>query len=275
MFDFVSGVCYNFIMIKLVASDLDGTLLPPDKILPENLFALIEKLYKKGIIFAPASGRQLPNLKKLFAPVLDKIAIIAENGGIVWYGGEIIYTNPTPSADVLKTLEAVEGVSGLYPLLSCADCAYYQSNNPKFIEVVKKSYSYCKKVENLKNIAKTSSVIKISVWDEAPPSATHGAPLLTPALPDLRVMASGYDWLDVSTSGANKGNALQELMKKLKCERDGCAAFGDHMNDLEMLQACGHPYVVKNAFALLKEKFKNEVPSNAEFGVIKKLEELL
>lgn len=262
-------------MIKLVASDLDGTLLPPNKIMPERLFPLIKELREKGIIFTPASGRQLPNLKKLFAPVLNEIAIIAENGGLVWFGGEIIYSNPTPKEGVFKTLEAVKGISGLYPLLSCADCAYYQSGNTAFINVVEKSYSSCKRVESLEEIAEKTEVIKISVWDEAPPSANHGAPLLAPKLPELRVMASGYDWLDVSTAGANKGNALKELLKELGAKKEECVAFGDHMNDLEMLEACGRPYVVANAFAGLKEKFKDEVPSNADLGVIKKLEEFL
>lgn len=262
-------------MIKLVASDLDGTLLPPSKVLPENLFPLIEKLFDKGIIFAPASGRQLPNLKKLFAPVLDKIAIIAENGGLVWHGDGIIYSEPTSAADTVKTLGEIKKINGLYPVLSCADCAYYESDNPAFISVVEKSYSSCRQVERLEEIAQRVSVIKISVWDEVPPSANHGAPLLAPKLAELRVMASGFDWLDVSTPFANKGNALCELMKKLGVERGDCMAFGDHMNDFEMLEVCGNPYVVANAFSTLKERFKYVVPSNADFGVIKKLEELL
>ena len=262
-------------MIKLIASDLDGTLLPPNKVLPEELFGLIEELHKKGIIFAPASGRQLPNLKKLFAPVLDKIAIIAENGGLVWFGGKIIYSKPTPADGVLKTLAAVKTINGLYPLLSCADCAYFESDNPAFINVVKKSYSSCKRVDSLEKIVPEKEVIKISVWDEAPPSATHGAPLLFPLLPDLRVMASGFDWLDVCAHGTHKGSALCELMRAVGAQKSECAAFGDHMNDLEMLQACGQPFVVANAFAGLKEKFESVVPSNADFGVIKKMKEFL
>lgn len=64
-------------MIKLVASDLDGTLFLPGGVIPEETFGIIGKLHEKGVIFVPASGRQLPNLKLKFAPVLDKIAIIA------------------------------------------------------------------------------------------------------------------------------------------------------------------------------------------------------
>ena len=262
-------------MIKLIASDLDGTLFPPHKGLPDETFELIEKLYDKGIIFTPASGRQLPNLLKLFEPVKDKIAVIAENGGIVWHSGEIIYSNPTPAQAVKRTLDAVKEVEGLHPLLSCADCAYYESGNPHFMEVVKKSYSCCKRVESLEDILDGITVIKISIWDENPPCADHGGPLLAPLLKGLRTIVSGYDWLDVSTLGANKGNALKELMIRLNVTPDECEAYGDHMNDFEMLSVCGHPYVTANAFAGLKVHFKNELPSNADMGVIKRLKELL
>lgn len=262
-------------MIKLIASDLDGTLFPPHKGLPDETFGLIERMYEIGITFTPASGRQLPNLLKLFEPVLDKIAVIAENGGIVWHKGEVIYINPTPSSDVSRTLKTVRTIDGLYPLLSCEDCAYYDSDNPKFIQIVEKSYSQSKKVANLDDIKNSLNVIKISVWDEFPPCADHGGPLLAPLLSGLRTIVSGYDWLDVSALSANKGSALTELMHKLKVTPDECEAYGDHMNDYEMLSVCGHPYVTANAFAGLKKYFKNELPSNAEFGVIKRLKEIL
>ena len=261
-------------MIKLVASDLDGTLLPPTKVMPEETFYLIDELYKRGIIFAPASGRQLPNLQKLFAPVLGKIAIIAENGGLVWHGGEIIYRNPTPADDVKHALEKIRGESGLYPLLSCADCAYYDSGNEKFIDTVNKSYCAAKKVERLEDIVNEVSVIKISVWDENPPCAAR-ATALAKRIEGLRTMVSGFDWFDVSVATANKGEAMRALMKHLSLTPAECAAFGDHMNDLEMLEACENPFVVENAFPALKEKIKNRIPSNAEFGVIQKLKELL
>lgn len=262
-------------MIKLIASDLDGTLFPPHKGLPDETFYLIERLYERGITFAPASGRQLPNLLNLFGPVKDKIAIIAENGGIVWHKEEIIYQNRTPAQDVSRTLEAVRKVDGLYPLLSCADCAYYDSENEKFIRTVQKSYSQSKRVANLDEIKDGLSVIKISVWDENPPCASHGEPLLAPLLSGLRTIVSGYDWLDVSTLNANKGSALTELMRTLNVTPDECEAYGDHMNDFEMLSVCGHPYVTANAFAGLKKYFKNELLSNADLGVIKRLKEIL
>ena len=260
-------------MIKLIASDLDGTLLPPTKVLPEETFPLIEKLAELGVVFAPASGRQLPNLKKLFAPVLDKIAIIAENGGLVYYKGHIIFSDPTPADGVRRALEAVRAVDGLYPVISCADCAYIEDDYPRFVEIFKKSYSSFETVKNLDDIVNTKSAIKVSVWDNEL-AAEHGGKILPPKLEGLRTMVSGRDWLDVSAAQADKGRALEALMRYIGVKREECAAFGDHMNDKEMLEKCGHPYVTANAFPALKACIGEEIPSNAEFGVIKKIKEL-
>jgi hypothetical protein len=261
-------------MVKFIASDLDGTLLPPSKAMPTEIFTLIDELCSRGIVFAPASGRQLPNLKKLFAPALDKIAIIAENGGIAWYKGEIIYTNPTPADGVLYALNIIKAVPNLYPLLSCVDCAYYENDYPPFVEVASRSYSSIKRA-HLEDVARSEKVLKISVWDGCPPSAQHGAAILAPQIQGLRVMASGYDWLDVSVSTANKGEALSALLRELNIKREECMAFGDHMNDLEMLLVSGQAYVTANAFDGLKSRIPNTVPSNAEYGVIQKIKEIL
>lgn len=106
-------------MIRLAVSDLDGTLLTPERRLPENTFEIIRKLKEKGIVFGAASGRQLQNLIDFFAPVADDIVIIAENGGLGWMRGELLFCNAVPPEKVEKTLQAVHGSEGLFPLL-CA-----------------------------------------------------------------------------------------------------------------------------------------------------------
>lgn len=253
---------------------MDGTLLPPSKIMPADTFPLIEKMHKKGVLFAPASGRQLPNLKKLFAPVLDKIAIIAENGGLVWYGGEIIFSAPTPAADVLRALDIIRGVDGLHPVVCCAECAFYEDGDPRFVETLKRSYSAEMRVDSLNDVVKSHEVIKLSVWD-GQPAAEHGGLVLPPLLKGLRTAVSGFDWLDVSVLNANKGRALDALMRRLGVDKSECAAFGDHMNDYEMLAASGLPFVTANAYPPLKKLIGEEIPSNADFGVIKKIKELI
>ena len=78
-------------MVKFVASDLDGTLLLNGaQSVDESTIQYINKLVDKGVIFAPASGRQITSLKRLFGAVSDKLAYIAENGALVEYKGETI-----------------------------------------------------------------------------------------------------------------------------------------------------------------------------------------
>ena len=75
-------------MIKLIASDLDGTLLLNHaQSLNPGTAELIHELTKQGRIFAAASGRQYPNLYRLFHGVEDEIAYICENGALVMYQG--------------------------------------------------------------------------------------------------------------------------------------------------------------------------------------------
>ena len=261
-------------MIKFIASDLDGTLLPPTKIMPEETFGYIRKLKKMGVTFAPASGRQLPNLKKLFAPVLDDIAIIAENGGLAWADGKIIFSDPTPAEDVKHALDVIADCEGLYPLLSCADCAYYSSGFEPFVTVLNKSYSAAMRVDDLKAVADSQVVLKISVWDSLP-CAEHGGVMLPPLLEGMRAMISGYDWMDVSAPQANKGRAFEALLRYFGTDAAESVAFGDHMNDYEMLCAAGRAYVTANAFPALKAKIGEEIGSNRENSVIKKIGELM
>lgn len=260
--------------LRCIASDLDGTLLPPKSPPPAEIFPLIDVMYARGITFTPASGRQLPNLKKMFAPALGKIAIIAENGGLCWADGDIIYCNPTPAEDVLYALDIIKRESDLFPLCSGVDCAYYDCDDRQFEEVVARSYSCVRRVDDLEKAVKNNTILKISVWDKLP-AAEHAAGVLIPKIKGLRTKVSGYDWLDVCTESANKGEALKALLQRLGATRAQCVAFGDHMNDLEMLEASGQAYVTANAFPELKKVIGNIIPSNAELGVIQKIKELL
>ena len=90
-------------MIKLIASDLDGTLLyGRDNTVSEEMFELIREMKRRGIIFAAASGRQYHNLKKLFAPVWQDMAFICENGAAVFYQDKIIAEQVVPKEQLLE-----------------------------------------------------------------------------------------------------------------------------------------------------------------------------
>ena len=78
-------------MIRLIASDLDGTLLQNGaQVLSPEIFKLIPALKKKGIHFIAASGRQYANLRRLFALLQDEISYIAENGSLCVHEGKVV-----------------------------------------------------------------------------------------------------------------------------------------------------------------------------------------
>lgn len=81
----------------LVASDLDGTLLPEGQTeLPCAVFDEIRRLHDCGVLFCAASGRPLDALRELFAPVADEIGYMSENAAYVCYGRELLHTIPMP-----------------------------------------------------------------------------------------------------------------------------------------------------------------------------------
>jgi hydroxymethylpyrimidine pyrophosphatase-like HAD family hydrolase len=85
--------------IKLICSDIDGTLLQyGKKELEDEIFEQIRELHRRGILFCPASGWQYTSLRKLFAPVADCCVFLCENGGVIYKDEQCIAKNPMPRA---------------------------------------------------------------------------------------------------------------------------------------------------------------------------------
>ena len=107
-------------MIKMVASDLDGTLLlNKAQSLPEEIFPLIRKLKEMGILFVAASGRQYPNMKRMFAPVASEIAYISENGALAVDQEEVLYQDSFDRKVAAEIIEAIIGKKGRGIYLLC------------------------------------------------------------------------------------------------------------------------------------------------------------
>ncbi len=261
-------------MLRLIATDLDGTLLDSKKNLPGEIFPLIERMTERGILFAPASGRQYASLADFFAPVADKVLFICENGALVKYKGETLYLDPVPDGRIKHALDEIRAIPDLYPMLCGVNSAYIENKDEPFRRYAHDSYTACKETDSLDDVIGKDRICKIAIYD-ALGSAEHCMKLLPPRIPDLRAILSGYDWCDVSAPEADKGEAVRFLRKHFGWEREECAAFGDHMNDYGMLMECGRAFVPENAYAPLKEQIGQTVPSNDENGVVLKIRELL
>lgn len=107
-------------MIKLVASDLDGTLLHNyQQTVPKEIYDTIKALHEKGIIFTAASGRQYANIRRLFAPLGFDIPYIAENGSMCVYKEEVLATGLTPSKTIRHILDALMEYRKIYHTGHC------------------------------------------------------------------------------------------------------------------------------------------------------------
>lgn len=260
-------------MIKFIASDLDGTLLLPDKTLPDETFPLIRTLKEKGVLFAPASGRQYANLKNLFAPVADQVLFIAENGALVVYRDEVLFTDLIPKDALLSALQAIRSIDGLYPMFCSTDYAYIEDKAEPFHTYAYSSYDHCKTVDDLEDVI-DEPICKIAIYD-AVGSAINCMKRLPDKIPFLRTIQSGVDWCDVSSLTASKGEAIEFIREKFGFTREECVAFGDHMNDYEMLLACGKAFVPENAFHVITDTFPDHIPSPGKKGAIGQIQLIL
>ncbi len=261
-------------MIKFIATDLDGTLLTDKKQLPPHIFELIRAIDERGILFAPASGRQYANLRELFAPVEDKLLFICENGALVKYRGQTLHMTPIRDGYLKQALDEVRSLPHLYPMLCGEATAYIENGDEPFCSYSMSAYTSCKRVPSLDGVIGRENICKIAVFDETA-SAERCIKTLQARLPNLRITQSGQDWCDVTAPEVNKGVAIRVIRDIFGLAREECMAFGDHMNDYEMLLECGTAYVTENAFPPLKALIGGVIPSNDEGGVVKKLQELL
>ena len=91
----------------------------------------------------------------------------------------------------------------------------------------------------------------------------------------LEVVVSGEFWMDIMNKNINKGKALSILQKELKITPEQTMAFGDYMNDIEMLENAKYSFAMENAHRSVKKIAHYEAPSHNDFGVIEVIKNYL
>ena len=121
--------------IKLIACDLDGTLLHPGEREPRSeAFELIDELHRRGIVFMPASGRQYASLRYLFTPVADELAYVCENGALVMSEGRAVVKRSMERSLAMDIANAVAAYPHADVTLSCEGHLYTMSGNDAFVD---------------------------------------------------------------------------------------------------------------------------------------------
>lgn len=252
--------------IRLIASDLDGTLLDENKQLPPDFFSVIRRL--DNVKFIAASGRQYFNLLKFFAPIQDRIGLIAENGALLWDGGRIIHTHPLSGQDALFMLRQAKKAPNAYCILCGEKSAYIENGPEHMMRGAIRSYDRCRVVERMEDQIEKDRILKIAVHSIENQAEFDAYPALNHLVGNFKVILSGSASVDVMAKGVHKGEGLKIFRERLGLGKKQCMAFGDYLNDFELLAEAEESYAMENAHPRLKEAAKYIAPSNQSDGVM-------
>lgn len=262
--------------LRLVVSDMDGTLLDGDGNIPSQLWPLLETMRDRAIAFVPASGRQCTTLSTMFGSHLQGMPIIAENGTYVVRDGVDISSS---TIDPNLTREVITGVRQLRNdghdvglVVATKSIAYLERGDDPFASHVATYYHSHRIVKDLSE--HTDDVIKLSIYDFREASeATY--PTMQRTAPEHQVILATPNWVDIMNPGVNKGSAVEAVQRDLGVTADQTAIFGDFLNDLEMMPMAKWSFAMANGHPNIVKASNYVAPPNTENGVITVLAALL
>ncbi|MEG1287009.1 MAG: Cof-type HAD-IIB family hydrolase, partial [Clostridium sp.] len=262
------------IMIKLIATDLDGTLLNENGDLPKDFGNILKDLTSNhNIKFITASGRPYNTLKEDFKNFTNDIIFIADNGAFISDCNNIINTNFIEKRLVTSLISHYRKINkgNLDIILSCIDCAYIESTNEKFIAEMEKYYYKKKVVSNIEDV--TDNVLKITFCDFNNIKETADIYFKPIFENELQISFSGKIWLDITDKHTTKGTGVKTIQEKYAITIGETMAFGDYYNDITLFEKAYFSYAMDNASDFIKSKAKFIAPSNIDNGVTKVLKD--
>lgn len=266
--------------IKLIATDLNGTLLHDDqRVNVPRLQAVLDALSAKKIPLVLSSGNQYTHLKQLFSDVpADNLIMVAENGASIYAQDQLIFDGSlsTAARNHFVTVDRHAPLfANAYVILVGQHGVYTESGAPeKLVAMARQFYDDLQLVDDLTTV--TDSIKKISV-STLPAKA---AKLVTQANDyfdgRLRAHDSGYGVVDLVDQRVGKLPAVQLLAKQRGLHADELMAFGDGANDVPLLAYAGYSYAMRNASADVQTVAKHVTTlDNQHDGVLATIEDLI
>ena len=261
-------------MIKLIVSDMDGTLVNDEKKIDENIYALLPKLKEKGIRFVVASGRQYPSLCKDFQEHVKDVVLCSENGAFIMDNGKELYAKCMTKEQVKMSLDAAFAVEGMEPVVCAKHVTYTRSPEMKdFLGSPKFNYKMAL-VDDLYNI--DDDIIKISMAVMNGEDTVSMFRKVRAVLDEsLNLMTSGEGCMDTGIYGVNKGTAVEVLQEMWDIAPEETMVFGDQYNDVDMFDRAHYSFAMAGAVEGVKKKARYLAGSNNEGGVVKEIEKFI
>ena len=266
--------------IKLIATDMDGTILDSQGLLDlPRLEKILDRLEEKGIRFVIATGNEIHRVRQLLGHLADRVVLIVANGAKIFENNQLIQVETWDDELVEKALTFFKGQE-------CQNQFVITSMNGGFVkegtiftqldkfmtpEMIELFYQRMNFVEELHpelfgGVLKMSLVVGEDRMDQVQEDFNqvfNG---------HVQAVSSGYGCLDIIQDGIHKAWALQELLKRWDIKSEEIMAFGDSENDVEMLELAGIAYAMENADEKAKAVATDIAPANSQGGVYQVLE---
>ena len=249
-------------MIKLICSDLDGTLIRyGDKGVRPELYGLVRRLSQKGILFCPASGRQFTSQAAQFAPVKEHCIFICENGAVVFgKNGALLGKTVMPRSAAEEIAEDFwnrsDGRGEV--MLSGENTAYLMSRGLGMEDRIRFIGNNYKLIRSPAEIPEDITKVSVFIGTGCAPYAER----FVSRWSGMNAAVAGPFWID--TMAADKGTGVRTICKALDIRPEEVMAFGDNWNDVPMLDAVGMPYIMSSACGELLERYPNHASSPEE-----------
>lgn len=270
--------------IRLVMTDMDGTLLNSEKRVSPRTRAVIDRMRERGIGFAVCTGR-IPTMVEFYLKDLEiTIPIVAANGAIVWdpQRGEALYGKPIDPDQAEALMDFCLEHHMDYSALTL-EASYFSLNSVRikrfhaYNEISKSNGGREMQLEYLRDghkFLRNHKIYKMLVY-ELEDGQQEMAEGCMKHLPGLTYTSSDAKLWDIAAAGVSKGGGLLEAARIMGIPREQICAFGDFYNDLTLLEAAGLPIAMGNACGELKERAAYVTGSNDEDGVADAIERLL
>ena len=262
-------------MIKLIASDIDGTLVKEGSHeIDPAYYDVIRELKEAGIIFCACSGRQYHSMMELFKPVADDIYFIASNGTVIRTRDRVLHSWKIDPELYLPLVERLRTIEGAEIVVEGPDVSWIEGTETPVARMMSNNYRYA--IENVDDLTAipTDNIIKIAVHHPNVEKAARGLDQSI-RTGNLSMTISGAEWLDIFAKEAGKGEAFALLQEYLGIGQEETVYFGDNLNDLPAFQEAGVAATVANARSEMQDAADIVERSFSDLGVLKELRHIL
>lgn len=270
---------------KLIFLDIDGTLTEPGKnVPPDSALEALRRAQARGHRAVLCSGRNYAMLSPLLQYGFD--GVISSAGGCVEYGGEIIYDCPLTPEQQERALSVFQK-NGVYRTIGSRIRSYTDEG---FKEFLAENAQVKGNSELLRWRVQVESELDIRPMSEYGGEPIYNVGFMSPGREPLRepmrVLGDEFNFCfqntetggfvngDLISKAYDKGRALQRLCRHLGVPIEDTVAFGDSMNDLEMLQTAGCSVCMENGSPELKKHAGLICPPVGEDGLYQAFETL-